>query len=320
MGGDESLPNPHDRFIRHFLAEIDHVRELITWQLPAAVVDELDLTSIQPAKQSFVNKTLRENLSDLVFNVRLAHDAGEAMVVLLFEHKSAPDEMTPFQVLRYMVEISQERHRNGQPLCCVIPIIVYHGPQPWHVARSIQELIDVPAPLKPYIPQFSLPLIDLSQCSDEELRGKSIFLATMTLLKYIKRDELAEQLPGVLSLYRQLLPPATALESLEVVLRYLVNGTDRITREDLSTLVAKTLQHQGTSLMPTIAEQWLKEGMEQGIERGREQGELIGKIQAFQAVLGRETSQRDELTKLSTAELKRIVDELTSAIEENRSR
>lgn len=228
--------------------------------------------------------------------------------------------MTPFQVLRYIVEICQERHRNGEPLCCVIPIVLYHGTRPWRVARSIEELVDVPDSLKSYIPQFSLPLIDLSECSDDELRGKSIFLATMMLLKYIKRDELAAHLPGILKLHYQLLPPATALESLEVVLRYLVNGTDRIAREDLSTLVTQTLQQQGTSLMPTIAEQWLQEGIEKGIEQGIEKGELIGEIRAFQAVLGRETSQRDVLTKMPIDKLKQLATELAKAIEANRDR
>ncbi|MEZ6092453.1 MAG: Rpn family recombination-promoting nuclease/putative transposase, partial [Pirellulaceae bacterium] len=256
MTDDGSLPNPHDRFIRHFLAEVDHVRELVKWRLPGEVVKELDLASIEPVKGSFVNRQLRENLSDLVFHVRLAGNDREALVVLLFEHKSSPDEMTPFQVLRYMVEINHERQRNGQPLCCVIPIVLYHGPHQWKVARTVQELVDVPQSLKPFVPQFSMSLIDLSQCSDDELRHESLFLATMMLLKYIKRDELALRLPDVLRLYRQLLPPATALESLEAVLRYIISGTDRITRDGLGTLVTKALQTQGESLMPTIAEQW----------------------------------------------------------------
>lgn len=324
MSDDEPIKNPHDRFIRHFLAQIDQVRELVQWQLPADVLQELDLTSITPMKGTFVSRLLREHLSDLVFNVRLTQDDGEALVVLLFEHKSSPDEMTAFQVLRYIVEISHERQRNGHPLCCVIPIVLYHGPQPWNVARTVPELVRVPESLKPFVPQFSLSLIDLSQSSEDDLRQESLFLATMTLLKYILTDELPLRLPDVLRLYRQLLPPATALESLETVLRYIASGTDRISRDELTTIVIQTLKTQGESLMPTIAEQWRQEGVElgmekgtkQGIAQGIEQGELIGQIRAFQTVLGQVPSQREELKNLSLQELTQMTKTLEDQIDQ----
>lgn len=210
---NHSLNNPHDRFVRRFLTDLAQARELIQWRLPSDVLVELNLDTIQPAKQSFISQTLRESLSDLVFDVQLNH-GGSALDVFLFEHKSTPDEMTAFQVLRYIVEICDEQRRNSQPLSCVIPFVLYHGPRPWRVARSVPELVDVPHSLKKYVPQFQMQLIDLSECTDEELRGESIFLATMTLLKYIQRDELPERLPGILNLLQKLLPPATALQTL----------------------------------------------------------------------------------------------------------
>ncbi len=263
---------------------------------------------LAPANQSFVDETLRESLSDLVFNVELA-SGGEALVVLLFEHKSSPDEMTPFQVLRYIVGICDERRRNGQPLCCVIPIVLYHGVRQWSVARTLPELIDVPNSLRRYIPQFSMPLIDLSQCTDEDLRGESLFFAHMLLLKYIQRDELPERLPEILRLFGRLLPPATGLESLETILRYLVSGTDRVSREQLRTAITETLRTEGESIMPTIAEQWIQEG----IEKGREEGELIGRIRTLQEVLGRKVDTPEELAKLSREDLERVAAELNAA-------
>ncbi len=307
MEDDDSIANPHDRFIRHFLGEVEQVRELIAWQLPAEVIDELDLTSIEPTKQTFVNRLLREQLSDLVFQIRLS-SGQQGLVVLLFEHKSNPDEMTPFQVLRYIVEICFERVRNGQPLCCVIPIVLYHGERPWTVARTVDQLVDVPDALKRYVPQFTLPLIDLSQRSDDELRGESLFLVTMQLLKYIKREDFPSQLPQILSLYRKLLSPASALEGLEAVLRYIISGTDRIEREELNEIASQVLHAQGESFMPTIAEQLLQEG--------REQGELIGEIRAIQRVLGQAPSERESLAKMSLDELRRMSDELTKAVDD----
>ncbi|QDV66580.1 putative transposase [Rosistilla carotiformis] len=310
---DDAVNNPHDRFVRRFLGEIDQVRQLVLWRLPPEVVAELDLDTIAPAKQSFVDQTLRESLSDLVFEVALA-GGGEALVVLLFEHKSSPDAMTSFQVLRYIFGVLDQRQRDSLPLRCVIPIVLYHGVRPWNVARSLPELIDAPASLQPYVPSFTMPLIDLSCCTDEELRTESLFFAYMSLLKYIGRDELPERLPELLRLFRRLLPPATGLASLETILRYLVSGTDRVTRDQLRTAVADALRIEGENLMPTIAEQWLKEGIEKGVQAGVEKGEWIGRIRTLQEVLSRKVDSVELLMSLQVSELQQLAGDLSEAL------
>jgi predicted transposase YdaD len=217
----DSINNPHDRFTRRVLGDIDNVRALIEWRMPDRVLAVLRLDTIRPASQSFVDELLRVGLSDLVFEIGLA-GGNEAYVVFLFEHKSSPDRMTPFQVLRYIVQINEQRVRLGEPLCCVIPLVLYHGPESWNTSRTMRELVGAPSELEDYVPEFGLPLADLSVCSDEELRQESLFLAYMSLLKYIMRDELPERLPEILGVFRRMLPPATAFESLVTILRYLV--------------------------------------------------------------------------------------------------
>lgn len=306
---DDSVYNPHDRFVRRLIGDIHNVRELILWQFPKDVLAVMKLDSIRSAKGSFINKVLREGHSDLVFEVDLA-DERQGFVVLLFEHKSSPDPTTAFQVLRYIVAINEERQRSGDSLSCVIPMVLYHGPQRWNVACSVRDLIDVPDSLRGYIPDFTLPLLDLSQCSDQELREESLFLAHMALLKYIQRDELPQRLPEILGLFRKLLPPATALESLETILRYLATATERVSREDLIATVKQVLKGTGDSIMPTIAEQWKQEGIERGIEQGIERGKVVGRIQTLQEVLGRDVSTVESLAGKSVQQLQAFAAEL----------
>ena len=128
----------------------------------------------------------------------------------------------------------------------------------------------------------------------------------MLLLKYIQRDELPERLPDILALFRELSEPSTALERFEAVLRYLMSGTDRISRDQLRDIVIHTLQSPGESLMPTIAEQLRQEG--------REEGELIGQIRTLEGILGRELSSRETLSALPREELKRMADELAADV------
>ncbi|WP_417732163.1 Rpn family recombination-promoting nuclease/putative transposase [Rosistilla oblonga] len=321
MDDDESIHNPHDRFVRRLLGELDRVRDLVRWQLPAEVLAELDLESIRPAKESFVDIALREGLSDLVFDVKLSR-GDDAFVVLLFEHKSTADPQTIFQVLRYIVGINDQRLRSGQPLCCVIPLVFYHGRSPWNVARTMQELVESPEPLRGFVPSFAMPLLDLSQCSDEELRGESVFLAYMALLKYIKRDELPERLPEILELFRKLLPPATALQSFETILRYIATGTDRVSKSELIAVVTQVLQVEGTSIMPTIAEQWKQEGRQEGeragVKKGEQKGELIGRILVMEEVLKKPPTPKERLAGQDLQQLQSQVDALSAEMQSRR--
>ena len=61
------------------------------------------------------------------------------------------------------------------------------------------------------------------------------------------------------------LPPETAIEYIQTVLRYHTAGTDKLNEADLKTIVFKLLE-EGDNLMPTLAEQWIEEGREEGRE------------------------------------------------------
>ncbi|MCA9162221.1 MAG: Rpn family recombination-promoting nuclease/putative transposase [Planctomycetales bacterium] len=324
------LGNPHDRFTRHMLANLDNVRELVRRALPGEVVEQLDLASLRPAKQSFVDQTLRSSHTDLVFETQLANGA-EAFVVLLLEHKSSPDELTAFQVLRYIVRLGEERLRNKQPLCPVLPIVLYHGPRPWNAARSVRELVGGPAAFLEFVPDFTLPLVDLSQWSDDELREESLFMAYMSLLKYIHDDSLPARLVEFFRLLRRLLPPASGMECLEAVLRYLFSGASQLSNDVLQAAVVQVFHEEGESLMPTIAEQvfqaglekgeqqGIEQGIQQGINRGLAHGVLIGKIQLFQQILGHAISSPEELRIKSLEDLAQLLADLEALSHENRN-
>jgi len=63
----------------------------------------------------------------------------------------------------------------------VIPLLIYHGPTAWNVARNVADLVDVPRELKRFVPQLSLELCDLSRFSDDNLPGGAFLHATLLL-------------------------------------------------------------------------------------------------------------------------------------------
>jgi len=88
----------------------------------------------------------------------------------------------------------------------------------------------------------------------------------LLILKYIFREDIRERLPGILKFLRDLSEKRTGMEYIETILRYIVNAapTDNIGREDLRAAVDEALPHRGGEIMPTIADEWIKEGMQQG--------------------------------------------------------
>jgi len=320
---ESSIPNPLDRFFKQTFSRLDVTRGFLKKFLPDDVTRCLDLETLELQPTSFVDDELREVFSDLVFTLELAGSGREESVVyLLFEHKSTPDRLVAFQLLKYVVRIGEQRLRDGLPLCCVLPIVVYHGVQPWNGARTLTDLVDCPPELTRFVPDMSLELFDLSRHPDEQLRDESLLQAVLMLLKYIYREELPERLFDVLKLLADLEHQPDGLECIRMVLRYVASGTDQMSGEELRGVVRQSLKTKGEDLMPTIAEQWVQEGREEGREeglaegrqKGIEQGEMIGRIRFAQEMLGQPVSDRSELALLEKEKLAQLDEQLQADV------
>ena len=147
------LTNPHDRFFKEMLARPEAVRDFLMHYLPAEVVELLEVSHIETVKDSFVDAELREYFSDLLFKVGTS-EGGDAYVYVLFEHKSHPDAMVAFQVLRYMVRIWEHHWREQGSLWPILPVVVYHGEMPWPVERNLQALFHLPEVFRAYTPEY----------------------------------------------------------------------------------------------------------------------------------------------------------------------
>jgi predicted transposase/invertase (TIGR01784 family) len=269
------LNNPHDHFFREMLSRQETARDFLRHYLPPGVGSLLDLSSLEPLQESFIDQELREHSTDLLYQVALQKGGAPAYVYVLFEHKSYPDRLVALQLLRYMVRVWEHCVKQGLPLAPIMPVVLYHGAARWKVASNFQALFEVPAGLAPYLPEYHYWLCDLSQYSDEAIKGAMTLRVGLLVLKYILRDDLREHLADILDLLGQLSQQQTGLEYLETVLRYLAGGTDKITKEELWDALEAAFP-EGSRTMSTPAEQWRQEGLQQGLQQGRQEGEQIG--------------------------------------------
>lgn len=262
------LSNPHDKFFKETFTRIEVARDFFAHYLPQSVVDALDLDTLTLQSGSFIDNDLQTQFADLLYQVRL-RDGRTAYLYLLLEHKSRPDQNTPFQMLRYMVRIWERDLQDGQALQPIIPVVVYHGQERWRVATDFGDLFTGDEALRPYWPQFRYELQDLSRLSDEEVRGAVHLQIGLLVLKYIFDPALRRHLPDIFMLFRELAESQTALEYLRTVLYYVGKAGRHLTPEEMVTVVQQTLADEGNEIMQTVADYWIEQGIEQGIERGR---------------------------------------------------
>jgi len=291
---DAQINNPHDLYTRQSLGHLPTARSFVEHYLPADVVGALDLTTLKLRDSSFVDETLRESLTDLLFEVAL-QDGGLVLVGVLFEHKSFVDKYVALQLMRYMVNIWDQQRRNNEPLLIVIPIVLYHGRVKWNAATSMRDLIAAPDELAGFLPESQTCVVDLSTIPDEQLGDNLRLQVMLRVLKYIFDPAFADRLSDIMPLVQAVLTEENSLQLLETVIRYVYSGTEHVKHEQLGRIVRESLT-QEPHVMPTIADELMaegrKQGLEQGLERGREEGREQGREQGLQIGIRAVVEQR----------------------------
>jgi len=275
------ISNPHDRFFKDLFSREEAGRDFFVSYLPPEILSLIDPDSSELVKDSFTDKELGEYFSDMIYKVRLK-EGRTACIYILFGHKSYSEPLAGFQVLCYLVRMWEKivrkhtekrkvRSKDGKKtaqdrehrfrLPRILPVIISHGRYRWNVPADFGYLFDPCPELDAYTPDFSYLLYDLSRYSDEEIKGTVILKAGMLLMKYIFSGGLAERLPEIFGLLRELSAERTGLEFLQTVMVYLTRGTDRIGKEDLEKAVLSAFPETGGTLMATVAEQWFQDGL-----------------------------------------------------------
>ncbi|MBK5937885.1 Rpn family recombination-promoting nuclease/putative transposase, partial [Halochromatium roseum] len=165
-------------------------------------------------------------------------------VYILFEHKSQTDDWVLLQLLRYITlqgEAYRKQHPEAKTLPPVYPLVLDHGQRRWRMPSDFHALIrPLPEALKPSVPQFRYALQDLSPRSDAEIKGDVLTRLVQLALRWIFSDQPLEHLERLIALIDQIADRDTALQSLESLLRYDVQGTQRVEEDDARRLLEQT--------------------------------------------------------------------------------
>jgi predicted transposase YdaD len=113
--------------------------------------------------------------------------------------------------------------------------------------------------------------VNLSPRSNTEVKGKVLTRLVQLAMRGIFSGVPADRLTELLALIALIEDRTTAVEVLESLLRYYVQGTRQI---DEPTACALLQQHShGDPIMQTFIERYIEQGKQLGLERGRQEGQ-----------------------------------------------
>jgi predicted transposase/invertase (TIGR01784 family) len=228
------------------------------------------MDTLEISKDSFIEADLADYYSDILYKVMFT--GGEGFLYLLFEHKSYEDGFIQFQLFGYIYKIYSlyVKQTRAKHLPIVIPMVLYHGRKKWEIGIRFSDIIKGPyEALCEYVPDFKYILFDLTQYSDAQIKGEVQARVLLLLLKHAFNPDIAEKLPQILSLFSELIQQETGLQTIEALLRYIFSTIEEESMETVKEIVKKSLSaEKGESVMGTIAERFINEGIEQGVRQG----------------------------------------------------
>ena len=277
----ENAHKPYDGFFRSVFA-----RPRLAWELTRTVAPALasGFTARQVHVESVspVDPEFAQHHTDLL--IRLTRRRTDTFVLVLYEHKSAPDRFVSLQLLRYLSAIWQRSHRKDRRyrLPQVIPIVIYHGRSSWK-PPEFSELVEGPG--GEHVPRFVPRFVNLSDVTPEQISGSLGFVVSLLALKYVRHpltEAIAERLAGALE--AALADPQAREFAQKVEMLYGQTRSPEDIRR-IETAAGKRGYHRAEEGIMTFAEAKIQEGVQKG--------ELLGKRATLLRLVSRKFNVTD---------------------------
>ncbi|MBD3316263.1 MAG: hypothetical protein GF344_10785 [Chitinivibrionales bacterium] len=311
-----SIHHPHDSFVRYSLGRVDIVASLVRDYLPADLVGGIDLESLEITKESYVDQDLASHYSDIVYRLRIA--GQEALIYLLFEHKSYSDQFAPYQLFTG-IAMNTMRHRVNRekakesvfPLPVTVPVLLYHGAGEWPWGNRFSSLFDPPPACGKYIPDFVYETIDVSHMADDDVVGEVVARVFLFALRCALQPIAPSRMEALFNLFGGMADAVSAKEYFDAVIKYLFAALPEANEEDILQSWEKAQLPGGYTMPGSIAEKYLEQGMEKGLEKGMEKGMEKGKSQDALKMIekGCDDAFIQEITGLSAERIRKLREE-----------
>ncbi|AXI24179.1 hypothetical protein CE557_354 [Cardinium endosymbiont of Sogatella furcifera] len=277
----------HDGLVKKILSDPIAAQEFLDHYLPESCKSLLDLNTIKVEKESYVEDNLKQKFSDLVCSIKMKN-SQKAFIYTLIEAEVSPKYWTAFKLWKYMF-LLLERHKtkDKSKLPPIIPIVVYHGNQPFSVPRNLWELFSHPALAKEFM-GGDYQLVDLYAMPDDQIKKKEHLGMLEYFMKYVHMRDILKLWSEFLESFKSSI--LLDKEKGYIYIRNFLWYTDRKLPEnkypDLEKIIRGHLpQEDQEDIMRTIAQKYRDEGIQIGQEKGKLEGEKEKAISIAKAMI-----------------------------------
>ena len=281
-----SVYQAHDKFFKLTFTNKGVKESFLQTYLPMELSKEIDLSTVEEVNPSFISETFQLNESDLLVKVQAM---GKPIYILfLMEHKSYKDRKTPFQILRYFVDIWESQLAKKEKLTPILPVVIYEGKNKWNYPQIGEYFKDLPDEWKAYLPLYETLFFDFSlenklQKLPESielksylqiiqtvyLEDKETFLKQLIEILYFINQAAGEDSATFITIFRRILIYAentrNDLKEENKDLLDLLKGVDSMSK----TSIERWEERIRAEVIDTARDDLLAEGMEKGREEGR---------------------------------------------------
>lgn len=307
----ETIISPHDRYFRSAMADLRVAKDFFYHHLPEKIRNKIDLNSLKLRKESYIDKQLKLNITDILYSVNVQQKSG--YIYLLVEHQSTADVLMPFRMLKYIFAI-MDQHLKGSKdkiLPLVIPMVFYHGQPRYPHSTNILDLFAENKQLAEEIVFKPFQLIDMSNVSDEEIRQRQWCGIMEFVTKHIFARDFLPHLYRIKSNLK-LLDQWEGNDYIVKTMFYAYTSGNISDEKAFVEVIREALSPKTGEEIMTLAELHT--------QRGRQEGIKVGKKEVAYNLLhrGYSVAQVAEITGLSGQEIAnlRIVEREKSILED----
>jgi predicted transposase/invertase (TIGR01784 family) len=273
--------------------------------LGESAAQDMDFTRMTVERTHFVQPDFEHVLADLLLRVPLRVETGgkTIFVYILIEHQSLPERFMILRLAEYLLEVykSQKRAWNEKhssdatfKLQPVIPVVFYTGARRWERISSLVDVVDQGERFRTMIPYFEPHILNLRECSPEELIAKGGFFGNV--LRLLAQEHAEEEAFGPLlgQVVRQLeeMPETEVrrwrefLSWIQALVYHARTGEERARLRAVIESSARDKAHRKelATMAETIAEMLER--------RGREKGQEEATVASLQGTLLRQLRKR----------------------------
>ena len=286
----------HDSIFKKSMENPIVAREFLETYLPEEIKSIVDIDSLKLEKESYIEDSLKNSMSDVLFSVKFNNRKG--YLYTLLEHQSKPDEMMGFRLFKYMLNICERHmalHKEDRQLPLVYPVVLYNGKEKYNVSRDLWSMFQEKELAKKFW-NDEHRVINLHEIPDEKIREKAWLGIMQFFLKHIFEKNLMGRWRQVSDLLPEIAKEDTGHEYIKAMLYYTLPNIEKEDKMELKELLTTKLDlDQGEKIMTSLAQGWFSEGE----AKGRIEGKAEGALTAIENIAINMLRQKIDLDQIS---------------------